>query len=94
MLLRPSLSEVSNIYTLPFTRAVWIAIIALTMVLTLALVLSERMEKLDELSDKETVEWGEVVMNTMAIVCQQGNFQSLVIFNDVHMSLRPQGANV
>ncbi|KAJ9593926.1 hypothetical protein L9F63_014640 [Diploptera punctata] len=86
MFLRPSLSEVSNIYTLPFTRSVWLVIVALTVVLTLVLVLSQRMEKMEDHSNKETIEWGEIVMNTMAIVCQQGtqtppdNFSSRMLF--------------
>ncbi|PSN34656.1 Ionotropic receptor 75c [Blattella germanica] len=75
MFLRPSLSEVSNIYTLPFTRAVWITILLLVTVLTVMLVLSLKAHiRFSPHGAEDSIwnSWSESVITTFAIVCQQG----------------------
>ena len=45
MFLKPSLSEVSVIYTLPFSRTVWLSYALLVATLTVALVFAVRAEQ-------------------------------------------------
>jgi fumarate reductase subunit D len=71
MFLKPSLSEVSIIYTLPFKRSVWVAYIAVMAILTLAMFITHRMEhKMDP--SKPQLTFGDAVLNSLALMCQEG----------------------
>jgi hypothetical protein len=73
MFLKPSLSEVSVIYTLPFSRTVWISYALLVAILTIALVFAVRAEQRLRPSEKHRpVRWSGAALNSLGIVCQQG----------------------
>jgi hypothetical protein len=71
MFLKPSLSEVSIIYTLPFKRSVWIAYIAVMAILTVAMFVTHRMEhQMNPSAPRLT--FGDAVLNSLALMCQEG----------------------
>lgn len=73
MFLKPSLSEMSIIYTLPFSRTVWITYALIVAVLTIALVISIRTEQAISPSEHyHPVRWSDAALNSVGIVCQQG----------------------
>lgn len=73
MFLKPSLSEVSIIYTLPFSRTVWITYALIVATLTVALVFSMRTEQSLKPSEHDhPVRWSDAALNSIGIVCQQG----------------------
>jgi hypothetical protein len=71
MFLKPSLSEVSIIYTLPFKRSVWIAYIAVMAILTVAMFVTHRMEHQVNPSTPRLT-FGDAVLNSLALMCQEG----------------------
>jgi hypothetical protein len=71
MFLKPSLSEVSIIYTLPFKSSVWIAYIAVMAILTVAMFFTHRMEHQMNPSNPR-VTFGDSVLNSLALMCQEG----------------------
>jgi len=76
MFLKPSLSEVSVIYTLPFSRTVWISYALLVAVLTIALVVAMRTEhRLQPSAKYRPVRCRGAAFNSLGIVCQQGIIQ-------------------
>jgi hypothetical protein len=76
MFLKPSLSEVSVIYTLPFSRTVWISYALLVATLTIGLVFAVRTERRLQPSERHhPVRWSGAALNSLGIVCQQGNLQ-------------------
>jgi hypothetical protein len=76
MFLKPSLSEVSVIYTLPFSRTVWISYAILVAILTIALVFAVRMEhRLRPSDEHHPVTWSSAALNSLGIVCEQGDIQ-------------------
>jgi hypothetical protein len=73
MFLKPSLSEMSIIYTLPFSRTVWITYASIVAVLTVALVISTRTEQIIAPSENyHPASWSDAALNSVGIVCQQG----------------------
>jgi hypothetical protein len=75
MFLKPSLSEVSVIYELPFSASVWATYILTVAFLTVVLHIVQRIEKnLWTLSrpPDNPVSWSDALLNTVGIVCQQG----------------------
>jgi hypothetical protein len=73
MFLKPSLSEMSIIYTLPFSRTVWITYALIVVILTIALVVSMRTEQTLRPSEHDQpVRWSDAALNSLGIVCQQG----------------------
>jgi hypothetical protein len=73
MFLKPSLSEMSIIYTLPFSRTVWITYALIVATLTVALVFSMRTEQSLKPSEHDhPVRWSDAALNSIGIVCQQG----------------------
>jgi len=71
MFLKPSLSEVSIIYTLPFNRSVWAAYVALVAILTVAMFLTQRMQhQLDP--SQPSLPFGDAVLTSLALICQEG----------------------
>jgi hypothetical protein len=75
MFLKPSLSEMSIIYTLPFSRTVWITYALIVATLTVALVFSMRTEQSLKPSEHDhPVRWSDAALNSIGIVCQQGIF--------------------
>ncbi|KAJ9593931.1 hypothetical protein L9F63_014645 [Diploptera punctata] len=83
--LKPALSEISIIYTLPFKATVWIAYIVILAIMTIMLYISQRLEHHMD-PTKQTVLFGDTVLNSVAVVCQEGtsrtpdSFSSRIIF--------------
>jgi len=76
MFLKPSLSKVSVLYELPFSTSVWVAYAAVTMaILTVVLVVTQRVYQcVDTSSSSDSyVGWGDRIMDSLAIACQQGD---------------------
>jgi hypothetical protein len=71
MFLKPSLSEVSVIYTLPFKSSVWVAYIAVMSILTVAMFITHRMEHQMNPS-QPALQFGDAVLNSLALMCQEG----------------------
>lgn len=75
MFLKPSLSEVSIIYELPFSTSVWATYTLSVAFLTLVLDIVQRIEKnIWPLSVPHDypISWSDALLNTVGIVCQQG----------------------
>jgi hypothetical protein len=75
MFLKPSLSKVSVIYELPFSTSVWVAYAVTGAILTVVLVITQRVyQRVDTSSlSGSSVGWGDSIMDSLAIVCQQGD---------------------
>jgi hypothetical protein len=75
MFLKPSLSEVSVIYELPFNTSVWITYAVAVAILTVMLVITQRVYKRVDISSSSAslIGWGDTIMDSLAIVCQQGD---------------------
>jgi hypothetical protein len=71
MFLKPTLSEVSIIYTLPFKRSVWVAYVALVAILTVAMFVTHHVEHQMNPS-QPSVPFGDAVLNSLALICQEG----------------------
>jgi hypothetical protein len=71
MFLKPSLSEVSIIYTLPFKRSVWVAYVALVAILTVAMFVTHRMQHQMDPS-QPSLPFGDSVLMSLALMCQEG----------------------
>jgi hypothetical protein len=75
MFLKPSLSEVSVIYELPFSTSVWVTYTLTVVFLTVVLDIVQHIEKnflpLPAPPDN-TISWSDALLNTVGIVCQQG----------------------
>lgn len=65
---RPPLSFVDNIFTLPFSRSVWLASAGLIAVM--GILLHEALNQEDSLGGQVT--WSDVALLTVGAVCQQG----------------------
>ncbi|PSN36611.1 Ionotropic receptor 75d [Blattella germanica] len=73
MFLKPSLSEVSIIYTLPFSNSVWATFVATVIILTVGLEFSQRLfKKVNPSESNHRSEWSEAVVNSIGIICEQG----------------------
>ena len=71
MFLKPSLSEVSIIYTLPFRRSVWVTYVALVAILTVAMFVTHRVQhQLDP--SQPSLPFGDAVLASLALICQEG----------------------
>jgi len=75
MFLKPSLSEVSVLYKLPFSTSVWVAYAVTVAILTVVLVITRRVYQRVDMSSSSgsSVGWGDSIMDSLAIVCQQGD---------------------
>ena len=71
MFLKPSLSEVSIIYTLPFKLSVWVAYFALVAILTAAMFVTHRMQHQMDPS-QPSLPFGDAVLTSVALMCQEG----------------------
>jgi hypothetical protein len=71
MFLKPSLSEVSIIYTLPLKQSVWMAYIALVAILTVAMFVTHRMQHQMDPS-QPSLPFGDAVLTSLALMCQEG----------------------
>ncbi|KAJ9591143.1 hypothetical protein L9F63_002298 [Diploptera punctata] len=71
--LKPSLSEVSIIYELPFSLTVWITFSVTMAILTIILVFvrqtENHLQSKNEIS--EPVFWSDAILDTIGIICQQ-----------------------
>ena len=73
MFLKPSLSDISNIYTLPFSRAVWVTYLVTTAVLCCALHVVQRTEgAISNSAETQQLSVSDSVMTAIGIVCQEG----------------------
>jgi hypothetical protein len=73
MFLKPSLSEVSIIYFLPFSQTVWITFTLTIVILTFGQELSNRLhKKVNKSETGQPTEWSEAILNSIGIVCEQG----------------------
>lgn len=90
MFLKPSLSSVSVIYKLPFSTSVWITYTVSVAILTAVLMLTRRLyQRVNPCSSSDySVGWGDSIMDSLAIVCQQGDY--VLIF----LLLRIQGLQI
>ena len=73
MFLKPSLSDISIIYTLPFKKTVWIAYIVLVTIMTVALYISQRFEHYVD-PTKPSVLFADAALNSIALICQEGEY--------------------
>jgi hypothetical protein len=74
MFLKPSLSEVSTIYFLPFSETVWITFTLTIVILTFGQEVSNRLHrKVNKSATGESTDWSEAILNSIGIVCEQGN---------------------
>ncbi|KDR16068.1 hypothetical protein L798_10080 [Zootermopsis nevadensis] len=87
MFLKPSLSEVSIIYYLPFSKTVWITFTLIVVILTVGQELSNRLHRnVNKSESNEPTEWSEAILNSIGIVCEQGlssppeNVSSRIVF--------------
>ncbi|KAJ4439298.1 hypothetical protein ANN_07420 [Periplaneta americana] len=84
--LKPSLSEVSIIYTLPFSRSVWITYMSMVAVLAVALYVTEKLERYMNPREEPPLVFGDAALNSLAIVCAEGtprspdNMSSRIVF--------------
>ncbi|XP_069704781.1 ionotropic receptor 75a-like [Periplaneta americana] len=85
--LKPSLSDITNIYTLPFTPSVWLTYFVVLAVLTVAMFIVQNAERqMDHSDTTEPTTIADAVMTTIAVVCQEGtsrdpkNLSSRILF--------------
>jgi hypothetical protein len=88
MFLKPSLSSISVIYELPFSTPVWIAYTISVAILTAVLMLTRRIyQRVNPSSSSDyPVGWADSIMDSFAIVCQQGDSVYIYIFFYFHGS--------
>lgn len=70
----PPLSFVMNIFTLPFSRAVWLVSAALIALISLLLYSAFRWEFRGTADEKGTANWSDVLLLSLGAVCQQGAY--------------------
>jgi len=71
--LQPALSEVTNIYTLPFSSSVWATYMAVAAVLTVAWYATARLESwVNPTGTDPPVAFMDTAMSSLAIVCSEG----------------------
>jgi hypothetical protein len=79
LFLKPSLSDVSNIYTLPFCRAVWVKYLVSMVVFSYALFVTQRTESgIDDSEGTRPLSLTDSFFTTIGIICQEG-LSSVVI---------------
>jgi hypothetical protein len=73
LFLKPSLSDVSNIYTLPFSRAVWVTYFVTMIVFSCALHITQRAESgIDDSEGTRPLSLSDSVLTAVGIACQEG----------------------
>lgn len=73
LFLKPSLSDISNIYTLPFSRAVWVTYIVTIAVLCCALHVAQRTEgAIGDSAATRPLSVSDSVLTVIGVVCQEG----------------------
>jgi hypothetical protein len=70
----PPLSFVTNIFTLPFSRAVWLISAALIALISLLLYHAFRWELRGAADEQGAANWSDVVLLSVGAVCQQGAY--------------------
>lgn len=71
----PPLSFVMNIFTLPFSRAVWLVSAALIALISLLLYSAFRWEFRGTTDEQENANWSDVLLLSLGAVCQQGAYK-------------------
>jgi len=74
---RPPLSFTTNIFILPFSRAVWLVSAALIALISFLLYCDFRWEFSKKEDEQQTMNWSDVVLLSLGTVCQQGECLSL-----------------
>jgi len=74
---RPPLSFTTNIFILPFSRAVWLVSAALIALISFLLYCAFRWEFCEKGDEQQTMNWSDVVLLSLGTVCQQGEYLSL-----------------
>ncbi|KAJ9593929.1 hypothetical protein L9F63_014643 [Diploptera punctata] len=75
--LKPSLSEVSILYTLPFSTSVWLSYVGMVILLCIVLYYSEKIQhKVNPTSDDPPMQLSDVYVYILAIICQEGSPRS------------------
>jgi hypothetical protein len=89
MFLKPSLSEVSVIYELPFDTSVWVTYTISVVILTVVLMLTRRVYQHvnPSASSDSHIGWGDSIMDSLAIVCQQGETDADFGFYEFFISM-------
>jgi hypothetical protein len=73
LFLKPSLSDISNIYTLPFSRTVWVTYFVITAVFCCALHVVQRAEgAIGDSAATQPLSVSDSVLTVIGIVCQEG----------------------
>ncbi|KAJ4439292.1 hypothetical protein ANN_07413 [Periplaneta americana] len=71
--LKPSLSDISNIYTLPFTPSVWLTYFVVLAILTVAMFIVQNTEsRMNDSDTTEPMSIPEAVITSISVVCQEG----------------------
>jgi hypothetical protein len=70
----PPLSFVTNIFTLPFSHAVWLVSAALIALISLLLYSAFRWEFRGAAEEQGTANWSDVLLLSLGAVCQQGAY--------------------
>jgi hypothetical protein len=79
--LKPSLSEVSIIYTLPFSSSVWVTYTITVTILSIALYGTERLERwMNPSGTDPPLLFGDVALNSLAIMCAEGNVLEYIFY--------------
>ncbi|XP_033610837.1 glutamate receptor 4-like [Cryptotermes secundus] len=74
LFLKPSLSDVSNIYTLPFSRAVWVTYLVTMVVFSYALHITQRTESgIDDSKGTRSLSLSDSLLTAIGIACQEGS---------------------
>jgi hypothetical protein len=73
LFLKPSLSDVSNIYTLPFSRAVWVTYLVTMIVFSCTLHITQRTESgIYDSEGTRPLSMSDSVLTAVGIACQEG----------------------
>jgi hypothetical protein len=84
LFLKPSLSDVSNIYTLPFSRAVWVTYLVTVVVFSYALYITQRTESgIDDSKGARPLSLSDSFFTTIGIICQEGLFYDVVLLFNI-----------
>jgi hypothetical protein len=80
LFLKPSLSDVSNIYTLPFSRAVWVTDLVTMVVFSYALYITQRTESgIGDSKGTRPLSLIDSFFTTIGIVCQEGLSSDVIL---------------
>jgi hypothetical protein len=80
--LKPSLSEVSIIYTLPFSRSVWVTYTITGAILSVALYATQKLERwVNPSRTGLPLLFGDIALNSLAIMCAEGKIIENIFYS-------------